>query len=1213
MINFNLEKLKEKYLIIDNTFKWIKETTIGKFILEKILFRSKSFYSVSSTLIFILISQLSTLKYAEELALKIQEQIDTSEGFINILWHVASFFSPSGNIYIIFILLCVIPIIFWLRSKELNLMAKPPKRGWSPYENWAYASGGLEEEYIISDKTVIYNEKNEKRPLLDGLNELRKKLLKEKSAIRLVGLSGVGKTRFVQAIFDERIGENIPEASLVYYTDMSRNPDPSPIVMIEELLEAEDRSIMIVDNCPPDLHRELVNSVGKDKSKVSLLTVEYDVREDLPEETDVFKLEPNSLEVIENIIQNRFDYINQIDARSIANFSGGNARIAIALANTIKRSETLTGLNDEELFKRLFQQRNTSDKNLIQSAEVLSLVYSFNGKDTDNSSELAFLAEMIGKNVLELYRNVEELKRRDLIQTRGDWRAVLPHAISNRLAKKALESMPTDYIVNKFLESGADRLIKSFVHRLSFLHDSEAAISIAEEWLAEDGWLGESKCDFNELGMDAFKNIASVSPIKALECIERAAKENSDNFLDPKVNRKSIEFVNLLRHIAYDIEYFDRAVWVICQFVVFEKIEGKNNTIEEVLKSLFWLTLSGTNALAEQRIKTVSKLLESEDNIEQQIGISILSASLQTGSFSAGSDFDFGARSRGLGWHPETNLDITHWYELYIELCSEIALSNGSLSKQARKLLSDEFRGLWNDSGNFNLLVDVMKKLHDDKPWIEGWFAVREAIKFDEDRYEQGIKDKIIELKEYLEPNSIYEKSKVFIVSGQNALSDYYLEDSPEERKEREEQLNKKCFECGVELAKNEEVLFSLMEEIICSDNYMLHMLLKGVLSGYNNNKKFWSLYYDIYKKVSSCDKKLNDTKAILSYFANNDLDYFNELMDNLVSDEIFGKNFPWLQTVYVDNDSLKRLHEALDVGIAPMWQYKSFAYGRNHENISDDDLADLIEHMTSKDEGVDAGIEILSMRFHGSTTSDYSSSLIKMAYKVLGLHNYNKDDSSGSKDYNLETILKTCINNLYDKTYAEVICKALSKGIKTSRVSDYHKFLQLLSASYPTQFLEVIFDDDFIDNYNSWSWDFSYSHKENYSIIDNIPSEEIIKWCDENPEKRYPFITKVIYLLTAYEDSLIIKPIIYDLINNTPILEAFLSELGNSIEPQMWSGSRADVIEKRLVLFIELKNHDNDIVKKWANDEYRKYIKIVKETRKHEQERNENRYERFE
>ena len=105
-----------------------------------------------------------------------------------------------------------------------------------------------------------------------------------------------------------------------------------------------------------------------------------------------------------------------------------------------------------------------------------------------------------------------------------------------------------------------------------------------------------------------------------------------------------------------------------------EKIEDEKNTSEEVLKSLFWLTLSGTNALADQRIKIISKLLKSENKIEQNIGMSTLSASLKTSHFTSSSDFSFGARLRGYGWNPETYLDTTQWYAKYIGLCSEIAL-----------------------------------------------------------------------------------------------------------------------------------------------------------------------------------------------------------------------------------------------------------------------------------------------------------------------------------------------------------------------------------------------------------------------------------------------------------------------------------------------------------------------------------------------------------
>jgi len=1125
---------------------------------------------------------------------------------IGIEWRTASYFESE----FVAIDNKIISSYFFSESPLIDLS---PKKGWYPYENWANPSSNTKEEYIVSDETVLINSHNERKSIVDGINELRIELLKEKSAIRLVGLSGVGKTRFVQAIFDERIGENTPESSLVCYTDMSRNPDPSPLVMVEQLVEINERIVLVVDNCPPELHRELVKTVGNDQSRISLLTVEYDVREDLPDETDVYKLEPNGLEVIEKIILNRFDHINQINARSIAEFSGGNARIAIALAGTLAKSDTLTGLKDEELFQRLFQQRNGSNENLIQSAEVLSLVYSFNGKTTDDSSELAFLAEIIGKSALELYRDVEELKRRDLIQTRGDWRAVLPHAIANRLAKKALESMPPNYITNRFLGSNSDRLIKSFAHRLAFLHDSETAISIAEQWLAEDGWLGESECNFNELCMDAFKNIASVSPNKALECMERASKDNRKNFLDPNENSKSMDFVTLLRHLAYDIKYFDRAVSIICQFVVFEKNVGKQNTIEEVLKSLFWLTLSGTNTLAEQRITIVSELLESENEIEQKIGVSLLKASLKTGHFTSHGSFDFGARSRGLGWRPTTNSDVSNWYQLYIILSSEIILSNHPLSKEVRKLMADNFRGLWRNSFCFSVLIKEAKRLHDNEPWIEGWIAVKEAISFDEKIYASDIKVKINDLEEYLRPSDLYENAKIFIISGSHRSYDYRIAETQEDRKKREEVFNQKCVDIGAELGKSKGILFSLLEGLVCSDNYMLHLLIKGIASGYKDNKELWSLHYDKYKVLEKSKRQINCTKALLSYFASNDLDYFSELMDSLIDDDVFGEYFPWLQTLCVDNNTVKRLHKSLEVGLAPMWQYKNFSYGRNHENISDDDLAGLIEHLITYTEGINTSVEILSMRFHGKTQEKHSSILIETAYKLLALNNYQEDDNSGSEDHNLETILITCIYNLEDDIYAVPICKALSKGLETSRIANYHTFVQQLSKTYSNVFLEILFDDEFILNFQAWRFNFFYDFEENSSIVDDISMDSLMKWCDEKPEIRYPFVASIVYPLIQKNDELVVKPIIYALIDKTSVLDELLEGLSDSIEPQAWSGSRADVIENRLGLFAQLQSHENEIVTEWANKEYKKYLEIIKDIRTYEQKNNESRYERYE
>ena len=472
-------------------------------------------------------------------------------------------------------------LILWVREK-----IGKPMRGWRPWENWAYAPSGVEEEYLLDGKLRLRDgtgSADEGFTVQNGMLKLRSMLSVSGTSVRLAGLSGVGKTRFVQALFDPRIGERALNCFHVFYADTSRDPLPTPEELAKSLINDGTKAILVVDNCPPDLHRRLTLICSERQSTVSLLTVEYDVREDVQEETAVFRLEPASDELICNLIGKRFPHIGLVDAQTIANFSGGNARMALLLAGTVQRGEMLSGLRDEELFERLFWQRHAPDEKLLLSAEVCSLVYSFEGVDTiSDNSELKFLASLMDNNPVNgLFRDVAELKRRELVQSRGRWRAVLPHALANRLARRALESMPREFLVNKFLGSGNDRLIASFSRRLGYLHDCDVAVEIVNDWI---GRLMEKP---ENLDIRVLENIAPVSPGRTLDAIERAADGvGGDVFMSGR-NPNYYRFIWLLRHLAYDAELFYRSARLLSRYVLSEDRRDPGNSAQDTLKSLF--------------------------------------------------------------------------------------------------------------------------------------------------------------------------------------------------------------------------------------------------------------------------------------------------------------------------------------------------------------------------------------------------------------------------------------------------------------------------------------------------------------------------------------------------------------------------------------------------------------------------------------------------
>jgi hypothetical protein len=82
------------------------------------------------------------------------------------------------------------------------------------------------------------------------------------------------------------------------------------------------RAILIVDNCPSDLHARLAEIVRAQFSQLSVLTVEYDIREDQPEGTDVYEIRAASTDLVETLLRNRFPSMSQVDAHTAAEFSG---------------------------------------------------------------------------------------------------------------------------------------------------------------------------------------------------------------------------------------------------------------------------------------------------------------------------------------------------------------------------------------------------------------------------------------------------------------------------------------------------------------------------------------------------------------------------------------------------------------------------------------------------------------------------------------------------------------------------------------------------------------------------------------------------------------------------------------------------------------------------------------------------------------------------
>jgi len=193
-------------------------------------------------------------------------------------------------------------VALWVRLK----LGKPLS-GWKPFGQWA-TPDNQDDTFLLDDHPCVMDANaSQKDPVSieDGIKLTRNKL-RNNGCVRLIGLSGVGKTRFAQALFEDKVCEEALPTVNVIYADLGEDLTPSASELVTYLIANKLSAYVVLDNCPPDVHRRLQKQMALESETLSLLTIEYDISDDRPEETEVILIEPSSEATVSKLIQKRF-------------------------------------------------------------------------------------------------------------------------------------------------------------------------------------------------------------------------------------------------------------------------------------------------------------------------------------------------------------------------------------------------------------------------------------------------------------------------------------------------------------------------------------------------------------------------------------------------------------------------------------------------------------------------------------------------------------------------------------------------------------------------------------------------------------------------------------------------------------------------------------------------------------------------------------------
>ena len=1110
----------------------------------------------------------------------------------------------------------------WVREK-LGLQLS----GWRPHGRWSATPRNAEDGLICEGGVVIRlpGREQDELGITQGIEGIRELVRNPDKAVRIVGLSGVGKSRIVQALFEGSAGNEPLDRHLAIYADLGEGPDPPARTVLERLAAEGHPTIMVLDNCPSDIHDRLAHQVAS-LPNLRLITVEYDIREDKPEVTSVVRVDAEGPKIAEMLIRRRHPALDQINARQIAEFSGGNARVALALADTAsEEEESLSSFSPKQLFKRLFYQRGAPDQNLLKAAEVLALVYSFSiDENEDGVDELATLAGLLDENRRALHRAAQTFVERQLAQKRGNWRAVLPHAVANRLAASALRNIPVHDILNTFQGLPSPRLLKSFGKRLGYLHDHEVAQDIVRSWLSPGGLLHDLY-RLNDEGIQLLQNVAPVDPDDVLAVIE----SQEETFFS-RENPHFSTFVDLLVKIGYDSDLFERCVNLLAKFALTEE-EGENrDSIQNRLFGLFSLYLSGTHAGLELREGFVRRFLLSSEANEQRLGLGMLKAALESHDWSSFGTFEFGARPRDFGCQPKTREEETQWFARFITLSQEAATGGAShVSARVRSLFAEELRVLWYDPGLRTTLADLARALNEQQPWLEGWRAVL-SIKHYDHRKADGetlVDDTelLAELDEALKPQRLSDEVRIYVLGvgyQQFALGEEFDCDDGKNWRKADEHAAARAYDLGAAVADEPRVLEELSQEFFTAGKGYLIEFGRGMASTCRDLEALWGQLVEGLELVGDPAWHCGVLVGVLEIIQQRDEPLAQKVLDEAVQNPTLRKFIVNLQaSVPWSHAGVERLHKSLDFDDTPSRQFINLARHRPLDAISETDLQDLMLRILNKPNGAEFVLEGLCMRLHVLKVSKLalgpelkrvgllaSAALLRTTRRMMireSTARYMSEVLASCLD---ETDFPEETNEVFDAYFARLRASHVEVAVMTS--------VAVLAEKATFRFLNgVFFDPDLTHAHRHWVFREGIRKK---NPLSSVCAETLLDWCRQGDcdfQERLSMLSAAIYPFEKEPDSdgVVLSEQARAIIEEAQDPFAILRNLCSSVRPSGWSGSLADIIAKRRQAFETLLKHDRPNIRDAAAPRIAEMKEWEEQERRYEQTRDRQYEQRFE
>ena len=197
--------------------------------------------------------------------------------------------------------------------------------GLQTWEHWSHYDANDKYQFVSDEQIKTY------------IEQLRSFFLGHavKKIARLVGLSGLGKTRLALEAFRPPTDPSADPigAALGLGVVYVRVPNPTVLSQFIEWRNQNVEGLIVVDDCDRKLHDQLAQEIKHRDSKLNLLTLDFVAEEESDATDPILTLRQGGNEVIRGILKQSYQGLGDTDLDRIVEFAQGFPQMAVLLAD----------------------------------------------------------------------------------------------------------------------------------------------------------------------------------------------------------------------------------------------------------------------------------------------------------------------------------------------------------------------------------------------------------------------------------------------------------------------------------------------------------------------------------------------------------------------------------------------------------------------------------------------------------------------------------------------------------------------------------------------------------------------------------------------------------------------------------------------------------------------------------------------------------------